>query len=151
MRHWAVWLDVVSPGGSDTVAEITDLDSKQRGQMCHPHRRQVGREGRRGVDSCGGRKYWQIPWPQDSVGDLGRPHLKCSLGTGLLDDTILAPVSGTDLCENPNLLILLCTCSSSFPFPDLLTGISIFLACSYLSGLPICKFFFLKGGTIDTF
>lgn len=45
---------MVSPGGSDMlVEEVTDLDLKQRSQMCL-HRRQMGQGDRRGVGSWEG-------------------------------------------------------------------------------------------------
>ena len=62
--------------------------------------------------ACEDRMYWQIPPAQGLLGGPGWPEVECSLGTGLLGDTILKPVSGTDLWKNPNLLIWLLTCSS---------------------------------------
>ena len=85
--------------------EIPGLGPERRGPTCHLHRRRVGQGGRRGVGRRDGRMCRQMPWPQDSVGGLGRPNLECSVGNGLVGDTIRDPISATGLWENPNLLI----------------------------------------------
>lgn len=63
------------------------------------------------VATCEDRMYWQIPLADPD--SLSRPEVEGSRGTGLLGDTILKPLSGADLGENPSLLSLLLICSSS--------------------------------------
>lgn len=97
------------------VEEITGLASRQKGQMCMWWGGERGAGDRATVEdstACEDRMYWQIPLAQGLLGGLGWPEVECSLGTGLLGDPILKPVSGTDLWKNPNLLIWLLTCSS---------------------------------------
>lgn len=85
------------------VEEITGLDSQQKDQLCL-EAGGVGGQRAEGSATCEDRMCWQTPQAQGLLGGQGRPEVECSLGTGLLGDTILKPLSGTDLWENPKLL-----------------------------------------------
>lgn len=155
MKHWGEWLGRVSHGGSYMITEkIARLDSKQKSQMC--------------ISEAGGTGWWWRSRQLVKAERAGKHHwhktrweawadsVECSLGTGLLGDTILEPVSGTDLWKNPSLQILTLTCpsvNSHSLFSTYFWTSTIFLSCStsQLTKSSNMDFLFLNWDIVYTF